>query len=275
MTWVGWAALAAAIGLTLMPSAAVARAGDLAGSGRLVGRGRMRVGWRWAGRVPWRWAAAATGAAAVGAVVVRGGVVLAVAAAAVLMTAGVLVCDVLLRRARATRHRALLMATRVLVAELEAGAQSGAALAAAAEGEHCWSGVFESAAAVARRGGDAGAVLAADEHSDVRIVGLAWQLGDATGAALAGVVGRVAADLAAADEQRRAVAVALAGPRSSASVLSGLPVLGIALGAAMGARPLTFLTGAPAGKVLCCVGVLLDVAGVFWMRRIVHRAERP
>ncbi|MDT4928572.1 MAG: hypothetical protein QOF92_1439, partial [Pseudonocardiales bacterium] len=37
----------------------------------------------------------------------------------------------------------------------------------------------------------------------------------------------------------------------------------------------TFLTGAPAGKVLCCVGVLLDVAGVFWMRRIVHRAERP
>jgi tight adherence protein B len=275
MTWVGWLALASVIGLTLVPSAAVARAGELAGAGRLVGAAGARTPWRRSvGRVPWHWPAGVAGAAAIGAVGVRGGVALGLAAAALLATAAVLVRDVVVRRSATAQHRALLTATRILVAELEVGAQAAAALSAAARG-HCMSEVFESAAAVARRGGDAGAVLAADKDNDVRIVGLAWQLGDATGAALAGVVGRVAADLAAADAQRRSVAVALAGPRSSAAVLSGLPVLGIGLGAAMGARPLAFLTGAPAGKALCCAGVLLDVAGVLWMRRIVQRAERP
>ncbi len=88
------------------------------------------------------------------------------------------------------------------------------------------------------------------------------------------MLARVAADLAAADMQRRTVAVALAGPRSSALLLSGLPLLGIALGAAMGARPVPFLLGDPLGRVLCCVGVLLDAAGLLWMRRILRVAAR-
>jgi Flp pilus assembly protein TadB len=43
----------------------------------------------------------------------------------------------------------------------------------------------------------------------------------------------------------------------------------------MGARPWDFLIGAPAGRAVCCVGVVLDVAGVAWMRHILRRAERP
>jgi tight adherence protein B len=115
-------------------------------------------------------------------------------------------------------------------------------------------------------------VLAADP--DTRPVGIAWQLGEDTGAALAGVLGRVAADLGAADEQGRTVAVALAGPRASAALLTGLPLVGIAMGTAMGARPIAFLTTTQAGRLVCCVGVLLDVAGVLWMGRILRRAEQ-
>jgi tight adherence protein B len=81
--------------------------------------------------------------------------------------------------------------------------------------------------------------------------------------------------LADAEEQRRTVGVALAGPRSSAALLTGLPLVGIGLGAAMGARPWEFLLGSPAGRIVCCVGVVLDTAGVLWMRRILRRAERP
>ena len=64
---------------------------------------------------------------------------------------------------------------------------------------------------------------------------------------------RVADDLSATDDQYRAVAVALSGPRSSAVMLAGLPVVGIALGASMGAQPLTFLTARGAGqlRLLC------------------------
>ncbi len=112
------------------------------------------------------------------------------------------------------------------------------------------------------------------EDPNTRPIGLAWQLGEDTGAALAGVLGRVATDLADVDEQRRTVAVALAGPRASAGLLTALPLVGIGLGAAMGARPWEFLFGPPAGRVVCCVGVVLDAAGVFWIRRILSRAER-
>ena len=78
----------------------------------------------------------------------------------------------------------------------------------------------------------------------------------------------------AAADQRRTVAIALAGPRASAALLTALPLLGIALGAAMGARPWAVLLGMPAGRVLSCVGVLLDAVGVLWMRRILTRAQR-
>jgi Flp pilus assembly protein TadB len=43
----------------------------------------------------------------------------------------------------------------------------------------------------------------------------------------------------------------------------------------MGAHPGGFLLGAGAGRAVCCAGVLLDVAGVLWMRAILRRAERP
>lgn len=273
--WATWLALAALFCLSVLPSAASSRAGELAGCGRLVVRGGALPGARWARQLPWHWVLAAACVAAVAVVGARGGVFLAVPAAAVLATSVVLVRDGFGRRATAARHRDLSTAIRVLVGELETGAQAGAALSAAAASDPRVAEAFGSAARVAMRGGDVGAVLAEADDPDVRVIGLAWRLGDATGAALAGVLGRVAADLAEADEQRRTVAVALAGPRSSAAVLSGLPVLGIALGAAMGARPLPFLTGVPAGRALCCAGVLLDVAGVLWMRRIVLRAERP
>jgi Flp pilus assembly protein TadB len=42
----------------------------------------------------------------------------------------------------------------------------------------------------------------------------------------------------------------------------------------MGARPLDFLLADPIGRALCCAGVLLDVAGVFWIRAVVRRVER-
>ena len=78
-----------------------------------------------------------------------------------------------------------------------------------------------------------------------------------------------------AADQRRAVAVALSGPRASAAVLTGLPVLGLLMGTAMGARPWAFLLESPGGRVLAAAGVLFDVAGVCWMRRILRVAGGP
>lgn len=258
--------------ISVVPSAASVRAGDLVTGRRLLGRAptsrrrRLRA-WRW---MPVAAVAASTGVALVA---LRAGLLLAVACAALLATGSVLLRDLRRGRVAARRHRELLTAVGVLAGELTAGARPAAALAAAAATTPAMDGLFGSAAEAALRGADAAALLTASGEPGVRSIGVAWRLVETTGAALTGVIERVAADLASADTQRRTVATALAGPRSSAALLSGLPALGIGLGAAMGAAPLRFLLGDPNGAAVCCAGVLLDVGGVLWMRRIVRRAQ--
>lgn len=200
-----------------------------------------------------------------------GGPALAVAAAAACGAGGLLARDVVRGRRAARRRRQLRSAVGVLVSELEAGSRPPAALSAAGECAPEFDRTFAAAAARSADADDAALALLAE--SDTAPLGHAWRLGETIGAALAGVLGRVADDLAADEAQRRTVSVALSGPRSSAAVLAGLPMLGIGLGFAMGAHPLALLVGSGAGRIVCCVGVLLDVGGLLWIRRILSRAE--
>ena len=96
-----------------------------------------------------------------------------------------------------------------------------------------------------------------------------------TGAPLADVCARLARDLTDRIDQRGAVATALAGARSSAALLAVLPALGLALGSAMQADPVTVLLSTPAGHALLVVGVALDAAGLLWTARLAAGAERP
>jgi tight adherence protein B len=279
MTPLGWLAVAVAVAIGAGISRSPARIGALAAAGRLTAPQSRASAVRSAARS--RIIATGTsgaGAAAVGAVAVvviaaLAGPVLAIAAAVIAWTAWVVGRDVVRARTTAGRRRDLAAAVRMLIVELESGARASAALTAAGDVAPAYGAVFRGAASAAAEAHDAGAALATDP--DTRAVGLAWRLGEETGAALAGVLERVAADLADADEQRRTVAIALSGPRASAALLTALPLLGIGLGAAMGAQPWAFLFGPPAGRIVCSVGIVLDAAGVLWMRRILHRAEGP
>ena len=273
MTAFGWLAAGAAAALLPAPGPASARVETLTGLGRLGLAGAVAAPvplGRWARSLARPALVRFVMIASIGGVGVAGGAPLAVAAAAVCATTWFAVRDAARPRQAAARRRQLLAGVRVLIGELEAGARPAAALAAAAEASPAHAAVLASAAAAADTA-DAGMVLAGD--GSTRAIGLAWRLGEQAGTELSGVLKRVARDLAAEDEQRRSVAIALAGPRASATVLAGLPVLGIALGTAMGARPWAFLLGDGAGQLVCCIGVLFDVAGVWWMRRILVRAE--
>jgi tight adherence protein B len=64
----------------------------------------------------------------------------------------------------------------------------------------------------------------------------------------------------------------MAGARTTAAVLAGLPVLGIGLGQAIGADPLRFLLSGGAGGWLLVVGVVLACCGLLWSDRITGRA---
>lgn len=65
----------------------------------------------------------------------------------------------------------------------------------------------------------------------------------------------------------------LAGARSTAVMLAGLPVLGLLLGTALGADPLHVLLHTGAGLGCLLVGGVLEGLGMWWALRIVRGAE--
>ena len=83
----------------------------------------------------------------------------------------------------------------------------------------------------------------------VRAVLAAARLSDDLGAPLAGVLERIASAVAADEEADGERQAALAGPRSTARVLAWLPLLGVALGALLGADPVAVMS--PAGWARC------------------------
>jgi tight adherence protein B len=92
------------------------------------------------------------------------------------------------------------------------------------------------------------------------------------GAPLAPVLDRVAESVVADDEvdgERRA---ALSGPRSTAALLGWLPLLGIALGVALGADPWGVVLRGGAGTASAVVGGALLVVGRRWTSHLVSRA---
>jgi len=112
----------------------------------------------------------------------------------------------------------------------------------------------------------------ADERPQAAAVVAADRLAADLGAPLAPLLDAVAEQLAAqaeADGERRA---ALAGPRATAAVLTGLPVLGVLLGVAVGADPFAVLLDGSVGSAALGVGVVLVVVGRGWTTRLARHA---
>jgi tight adherence protein B len=105
-------------------------------------------------------------------------------------------------------------------------------------------------------------------------VAAAARLSARTGCSLAAVVGAVEDDLRARSRQRLELRSATAGSQASAALLAGLPVLGLVMGAGVGADPWRVLTTTLPGQVLLVAGVGLEVAGLAWSTRLVRRAVR-
>lgn len=165
-----------------------------------------------------------------------------------------------------------------LAGEVRAGRQPGEALRTAAAGTGA--GLGEARAGVlaaARFGGDVpGALEDAARAPGARgLVGLAacWRVAVDRGAGLAAGLERLEGALRVERDQRADLRAQLAGPRSTAVMLAGLPALGLLMGSALGAEPLRVLLHTGAGFGCLAVGGVLEGAGVWWALRIVRGAE--
>lgn len=175
------------------------------------------------------------------------------------------------RRAAAARRTAELEWLDALTAELVAGSDPASALASVVASDS----VCPRARAAARTGGDVARALVADGAASpaLRSAAACWEVAAGSGAGLAASLA-VLADAARDDERVRAeLEAGVAEPRATALVLALLPVVGIALGAGLGAQPLAWLLGAPLGRVVLLVGLALEAAGAVWAWRIATSLE--
>ncbi|MBR8742000.1 type II secretion system F family protein [Nocardiopsis sp. MG754419] len=170
------------------------------------------------------------------------------------------------RREDAERRRAVITLCRVMSAELRAGQPPELALrvAAAEAGPHVGEPTdAESLRATARRQEGLWALA---------YLAVCWEVASETGAGMATVVDDLAANLTEQEELRAEAAARTAGPRTTALMLSGLPLVGLAMSAGLGGSPWQFLLTTPLGLLCLGGGLLLDVAGAWWTLRLVRGA---
>lgn len=181
------------------------------------------------------------------------------------------------RRARDRRGDEVIALCAALAGEVRAGRQPGEALLRAARDSGGLGGAQASVLAAARFGGDVPGALAAAARQPGAdgLLGLAacWRVAVDQGAGLAAGLDRLEGALRADRDQRADLRAQLAGARSTAVMLAGLPVLGLVLGTALGAAPLHVLLHTGAGLGCLLVGGALEGAGLWWALRIVRGAE--
>ncbi|MEU4655815.1 type II secretion system F family protein [Streptomyces sp. NPDC023723] len=181
------------------------------------------------------------------------------------------------RRARERRQDAVIGLCAFLAGEVRAGRQPGEALLCAARESGGLGDGQPAVLAAARFGGDVPGALAtaARQPGAEGLRGLAacWRVAVDQGAGLATGLDRLAGALRAERDSRADLRAQLAGARATAAMLAGLPALGLLFGAALGADPLRVLLHSGAGLGCLLAGGALEGLGMWWVSRIVRRAE--
>lgn len=178
------------------------------------------------------------------------------------------------RRRRDAGEQARLLALTETLGSISAELRAGRSLATASRTaiEECADPDVARTLARALAGPAAAEPGAGAVGAALRRVSAAAELSARTGCSLGGVLGAVEDDLRARHRQLLGLRSSTAGARSSAALLAGLPVLGLAMGSGIGADPWRVLTTTAAGQVLLVVGVALEAAGVAWVARLMRAA---
>lgn len=202
-----------------------------------------------------------------------------VAVAVLVLTGRRLVAEARARRHRTLADRRAVEVLRGLAGEVAAGSTTMQALQAVADEAPARDRDTTVrpvvAAAAATTDEPSAAAMLRSAPSGTAPPGLvalaaALSVSAATGAPLADLLARLAAAATREADDRREVQSVLAGPRTTARLLAGLPVLGLLLAASAGGHPLGFLLGRPAGRVCLLVGVGLDAVGLRWIERFAR-----
>lgn len=181
------------------------------------------------------------------------------------------------RREREHTADAVTALCGAVAAELRAGHEPGQALLTAGRNAGALGTAESAVLAAARFGGDVpeALLLAASRPGSEGLAGVAacWRVAVDGGAGLAAGLTRLESALRAERRHREELRAQLAGAWSTVAVLALLPLVGLGLGAALGADPLGVLLHSPGGLVCLLTGGVLETAGLLWASRIVRSGE--
>lgn len=187
------------------------------------------------------------------------------------------------RRARDRRRRSVITEMlRSLEPATRAGVPPAVALGAAAQlaargsaADPAFAEALGDLAAAAIAGDDVPARLrrlAVDfDLPEVSVAAASWSLSEDLGGSLGAATTTALGLLEAQDQRDRAVRAALAGPRATMQLLTGLPLAGIAIAALVGVSPARLYAGV-LGAASLTIGVTLLVLGRWWSGRLIRRA---
>jgi tight adherence protein B len=181
-------------------------------------------------------------------------------------------------RRRTAAEGAVVEATFALAAELRAGRTTTEALLAASAAAGPLRPVLVAAATSIEVGGSAAAELEAGADlpgaGRLRAVAATWRVTESAGGRVALVLERLGEAMDREDALRREMQAALAAPQATMVMLAALPLVGLALGQAIGAHPLHLLLYQPLGWALLSGAVVLDGIGIVVSRQLAKWALR-
>ncbi len=130
-------------------------------------------------------------------------------------------------------------------------------------------------AKVSTTGDDLINAIRKDTNNDLTSVSFAqvWQVCERNGASLSPVLTSFNNQIRTENELRQELSSSLSGVKLSAYVLAFLPVIGIILAYLLGVNSISWLTNSSFGKTSLLLALILEIIGVFWVRRLINHVE--
>ena len=130
-------------------------------------------------------------------------------------------------------------------------------------------------AKVSTTGDDLVNAIRKDTNNDLTSVSFAqvWQVCERNGASLSPVLTSFNNQIRTENELRQELSSSLSGVKLSAFVLAFLPVIGIILAYLLGVNSIFWLTNSSFGKTSLLLALILEIIGVFWVRRLINHVE--
>ena len=178
------------------------------------------------------------------------------------------------RRRAGTLRDAVAEALGLMAAELRAGILPQRVLSGLAPDFP----FLVTASRAAELGGDVAAALQRQSSAPgcelLSAVSSAWMVAERSGAPLARTLDRLESSTRYDREIEREVQSGVSPARATGRLMAVLPVIGLTMGAGMGADPITLLIGTVPGALCLAAGSACACAGVAWVNHIATTAER-